>query len=39
VTPEAGITNEAVRNRAAALVDEVLHLAKLQQLAFVHADA
>jgi FMN reductase len=39
VTVDDGITNEAVRNRAAALVEEVLQLAKLQHLAYAHADA
>ena len=34
-----GITNQAVRDRAIALVDEVLQLAKLQQLALEHAES
>jgi FMN reductase len=35
---EAGIANEATRGRAITLVEEVLHLAKLQRLASVHAE-
>jgi FMN reductase len=36
---EDGITNESTRKRAIALVEEVLHLAKLQKLALEHAES
>lgn len=37
VTAEAGITDEGTRERATALIEEVLNLAKMQRLALEHA--